>query len=116
MTHETNRITTAEYRDEVNFAMTERHLQEKCERALRGLGAFAYHPYDSRKSSPGYPDLTVVAKDGRLAFFELKTEKGVLSKHQERWLDRLAAVKGATVAVIRPSEFDWLMQWARGEL
>ena len=62
-----------------------------------------FHPYDSRRSAPGFPDLTMVRR-GQLIFAELKTEKGNLTKPQAWWL---AGLKQAHphVYVWRPS--DW---------
>ena len=62
-----------------------------------------YHTHDSRRSAPGFPDLTMV-RDGKLIFAELKTEKGNLTKAQAWWL---AGLKQAHphVYVWRPS--DW---------
>ena len=45
-----------------------------------------YHAFDSRRSSPGFPDL-VLAKSGRVIFAELKSERGTLSKAQRSWLE-----------------------------
>jgi len=33
----------------------------------------------------GIPDLSII-KDGRLIYIEVKTEKGKLSEHQEKWI------------------------------
>ncbi|MCU1488930.1 MAG: hypothetical protein JWM85_335 [Acidimicrobiaceae bacterium] len=63
-----------------------------------------FHPFDSRRSEPGFPDLTLV-RAGRLIFAELKSDKGRVKPEQQAWLDaldglRLVAVK---VYVWRPS-------------
>ena len=47
-----------------------------------------YHAFDSRRSSPGYPDLTL-AKSGRVIHVELKTERGRVSSAQREWLEAL---------------------------
>lgn len=47
-----------------------------------------FHPFDSRRSEAGWPDLTLV-RDGWLVFAELKTEKGALSRKQREWLEAL---------------------------
>lgn len=59
--------------------MTERELQNNVVAMARVLGWMPYHPFDSRRSVPGYPDLTMIHPDsGRLIFAELKTSKGRL--------------------------------------
>ncbi|MEJ7871739.1 MAG: VRR-NUC domain-containing protein, partial [Rubrobacteraceae bacterium] len=60
---------------------------------------------------PGYPDICAV-KGERLLYIELKTEKGKLSEPQRQWLDALAVVPGAEVYVLRPSDFDKLLEIA----
>ena len=51
----------------------------------------------------GFPDLVLVRE--RVLFVELKTDKGRLTRHQQAWLDRLAAAGQAT-RVWRPSDWD----------
>lgn len=48
--------------------------------------------------STGYPDLTL-ARDEEVLFLELKTQKGVLSSDQTRWMMALPRYE-----VIRPSD------------
>lgn len=73
-----------------------------------------YHPHDSRKSVPGYPDLTLVhAGQGRVIFAELKSSKGRISKAQQEWLSDLAAT-GQEVFVWRPA--DWISGTIQGVL
>jgi VRR-NUC domain len=57
--------------------------------AARLLGWKVFHPYDSRRSEPGWPDLTLV-RPPRLVFVELKVH-GRLTGAQRRWLSLLAA-------------------------
>jgi len=70
----------------------------------RLTGWLAYHPHDSRRSAPGWPDVTLV-KPPRLLIVELKTTRGRLRPEQARWLTALAQCPGAEVAVWRPG--DW---------
>lgn len=95
--------------------MKERDLQESTRRllqALRGASEILqfFHTYDMRRSQPGYPDWTVIIRlePGRTpklrrdankeaiiadsvgevplaVWIELKTPKGELTPHQERW-------------------------------
>jgi hypothetical protein len=60
--------------------------------------------YDSRRSRPGYPDLTCWHPEKGLFFAELKSEKGRLSAEQK---ERIAGLRmaGQRAYVWRPS--DW---------
>ena len=61
-------------------------------------GWLVYHPLPARTSKgwrtagqgtpEGFPDLTL-AKDGRVVFVELKSEKGRLTSAQKTWLEAL---------------------------
>ena len=51
-----------------------------------------FHPYDSRRSAPGFPDLTMV-RDGGLIFAELKTDIASPTEDQKLWLDELSKVR-----------------------
>lgn len=73
------------------------------------LGWRVFHPFDSRRSDPGFPDLTLVRR-GELILAELKAENGRLSTAQEEWRELLSEVEHASegaieVFVWRPS--DW---------
>ncbi len=70
--------------------MTEKQLQAAIVKTARLLGWRVYHTFDSRRSEPGFPDLTMV-KDGRLIFAELKSAKGRATEEQLAWLDALGA-------------------------
>jgi hypothetical protein len=61
-----------------------------------------YHTFDSRRSNPGFPDLTLV-KGSTLLFVELKSTKGRLTPAQSEWLEALGFV--ASVATWRPCHY-----------
>lgn len=66
----------------------------------------SYHTFDSRRSAPGYPDITLCKpRDGRLLIAELKSETGQLSEDQRIWIEGLNTVKHFDVRVWKPS--DW---------
>ena len=65
-------------------------------------GWLAYHPYDSRRSEAGWPDLVLVRGD-QVLFRELKAENGKVSAEQQKWIDALAHA-GCDVAVWRPQD------------
>jgi hypothetical protein len=89
-------------------SMSERALQDVVLQAAAVSRWLVYHTHDSRRSQPGFPDL-VLAKGGRLLFRELKTQKGTLTKEQQRWIDALRAA-GADAGVWRPRD------WGRGAI
>jgi hypothetical protein len=65
-------------------------------------GFLVYHPFDSRKSTAGFPDLVLVRE--RVIFAELKTDIGKTTADQERWIEGLGYAK-AEVHLWRPE--DW---------
>lgn len=86
--------------------MSEAQLQDAITEAASRQNYLWYHTYDSRKSPPGYPDLTIVGH-GRLIFLELKSVKGDVEDDQQKWLDALGTVVGPPlVEVIRPADLD----------
>lgn len=84
--------------------MPEKDLQECVRRTALAFGWLFFHPFDSRKSTPGFPDCSLT-KDGRLLFIELKTERGKPTEAQWRWLGELAKVPGVRVFLFRPSHW-----------
>jgi hypothetical protein len=58
-----------------------------------------FHPFDSRKSAPGWPDLALV-RGGRLVLAELKTESERVSSAQAEWLERLRAVAANSAGAV----------------
>lgn len=85
--------------------MTEKQLQDQVIQLAKMHGWMIYHTYDSRRSEPGYPDLTMV-KDGRIIFAELKNAKGRVSKAQEVWLAALGKCEGTETYLWRPGDWD----------
>ena len=57
------------------------------------MGWAVFHPYDSRRSTSGFPDLTMV-RGNRVLFVELKAATGRLRAEQVVWATTLAAVGG----------------------
>lgn len=70
----------------------------------RLCGWLVYHPYDSRRSTAGYPDLTMThPASGRVIVAELKTDTGRLRPEQRTWLWAMARNAGVEVALWRPA-------------
>lgn len=82
--------------------MTEAQLQAAVTDLCKLLGVHYYHPYDSRRSVPGWPDLTLCGTKG-LIFRELKTATGRLTSAQTEWGMRLRQA-GQSWHVWRPED------------
>jgi len=87
----------------------EKDFQQMVLNVARPCGWLAYHTYDSRRSDPGFPDLTLVRGE-RLLFAELKTVKGRLSDTQEHWLALLTKVPCTEVYLWRPTDWDAIVE------
>ena len=85
-------------------ATSERDFQRSVVELAELYGWMIYHTYDSRRSNPGFPDLVMV-RDNRVIFAELKTMKGKVTKHQERWLEALTKTQ-VEVRLWRPSDIN----------
>jgi hypothetical protein len=82
--------------------LTEKQFMAQVIRLARLRGWLLYHPFDSRRSAAGYPDLTLV-RGQRLIFAELKSEDGRLTPAQAAWLAALRAVPGVEVHIWHPA-------------
>jgi hypothetical protein len=64
--------------------VTEAQFQDTVVAMCKLLGIAWYHPFFSRRSAAGWPDLALCGKSGFL-LRELKTEKGCLTRDQQEW-------------------------------
>lgn len=93
--------------------MREDQLQALVLEAAKSLGVLAYHPFDSRRSTPGFPDLVLVG-GASIAYRELKSSIGRLTPEQCYWLDALRAV-GSDAGIWRPADWpDQILSELRG--
>lgn len=97
-------ITRAEYSARWAATVSEKDWQAQVLTIARTAGWMVFHPFDSRRSTAGFPDLTLV-RGPRLIFAELKTQKGRVSVEQQKWLDALREAS-AEVFVWRPSDLN----------
>ena len=96
-------------------SVTEKAFQQQIIDLARTLGWKTFHPYDSRRSDPGFPDLVLV-KPPRVVFAELKRESGQLSPAQLVWFGLLSQCRGVEVYVWRPSNVDGVIATLQGEV
>ena len=64
-----------------------------------------YHPFLSKWSERGFPDLTLI-RPPRLLFAELKRDRGKPTPDQAEWLELLRACPGVETYLWHPSDFD----------
>jgi len=64
-----------------------------------------YHPFLSKFSARGWPDVALLRGD-RLLLIELKTETGQPTPEQAEWLELLEQVPGVEAYLWKPSDFD----------
>jgi hypothetical protein len=83
--------------------LTEQQFQAQVVALARIRGWLEYHTYDSRRSTPGFPDLVLV-RPGRVVWAELKTDAGKLTAAQAAWLQALRDA-GQEVHVWRPANW-----------
>ena len=87
------------YRREADFQRGVIELARLC-------GWQVHYTTDSRRSTPGFPDLVLWHPvHRRLMFRELKTQRGALNPSQKEVLQSLAEA-GADVGVWRPADWD----------
>ena len=88
--------------------MSEKKLMWEIVKCGREEGYTEFHPYSARKSTPGYPDLTLAHPlDADILFFETKTQLGKLTPEQMKWGGLLVGRSGVEYRIIRPSDLEW---------
>lgn len=71
--------------------LTEAEFQEMCVARARARGWLVHHDRRQDKGiggDPGFPDL-VLAKNGRIIFAELKSQRGRITQEQSHWIHHL---------------------------
>lgn len=67
---------------------SEREITKAIRGTLKVLGIFHWKVLQGLGSTPGVPDILGIF-DKKMLAIEVKTEKGKLSDHQQRFLDRI---------------------------
>ena len=84
--------------------MTEAQFQDTVVAMCKLLGVAWFHPFFSRRSAAGWPDLALCGGRGFI-LRELKTEKGRLTRDQQDWGSRLRNA-GVSWDVWRPDDLN----------
>ena len=99
----------------VHEQMSEKDFQAAVVKLAKEFEWMVYHTYDSRKSTPGFPDLLML-KGKRMLVIELKTEKGKTTKAQDEWLDAFGKVETRHVDVWQPSDNSRIVKMLTGRM
>lgn len=59
-----------------------------------------------RYDAQGFPDLVLARPGDSVLFWELKSQRGKPSDHQERWLEVLGQTTGTESGLIRPTNLE----------
>ena len=97
------RMTVEQFREEAARQLTEDAWQAIVISQAKARGWRVYHTFDSRRSTAGYPDLTLV-RPPRVLFVELKTAAGRLTPAQLDWIGDLRHCHGVEAHVWRPGD------------
>jgi len=73
----------------VRDLLKEKDITHQIRSVLKTFGIFHYKNHGGLGSAPGLPDITGCLKDGRGFWIEVKTDKGRLSPHQERFIQNI---------------------------
>jgi hypothetical protein len=90
------------------WKITEKQWQADVVEIAQLFGWHAYHTFDSRRSTPGFPDLILVRPPVLIAV-ELKTDKGRITPTQQAWLDELAHCTEIRTHLWRPADRDQVL-------
>lgn len=90
------------------YEPAEKEYQATVVEYARLRGWLVYHPFDSRHSEAGFPDLTM-AKGPRVICAELKRDSEEPTPAQRAWLAALAA-GGIETYVWKPSTWDEIVE------
>ena len=85
--------------------VSEKAFQSAVVRLAKERGWLCYHTHDSRRSLPGYPDLTLVHPTRHVALWsELKVPGGSLTLQQAHWIKALGEVRETAAYVWTPDD------------
>ena len=96
--------------DRLSGVVTEAAWQQTVIEYAELTGWYVYHNPDSRRSTPGFPDLVLI-RAPRVMFLELKRENGRVSPVQREVLAELEGCRGVDVHVARPSDWPAVVEW-----
>lgn len=92
-------------------AQIESDLLRQIMKVADAAGRLSYHTVNSRKSRPGFPDITTIHRDGgRLIIAETKMEWGVLSTEQKHWKHALERCTGVDYYLWYPEDWDTIAE------
>lgn len=92
-------------------AISEKAFQAQVIQLAELNGWMCHHEYDSRRSTPGMPDLVLLHPAGYLHIAEIKTERGRLSAAQKVWLKAFRLVHAIMAVYSVPDRYFGVHVW-----
>lgn len=89
--------------------LTEKLFLQQVRNLARLFDWLEFHPHDSRRSTPGFPDL-VLARPPDVLFIELKTAVGRPTSAQRAWLEALGQCNGVESYLWRPADLPAIVE------
>lgn len=93
--------------------ITEKEFQQQILELAKLCGWLTYHTYDSRRCTPGFPDLVMI-KGKRLVVAELKVGNNKLTSEQERWITAFL-ISGVESYIWKPEHWEEIEQVLTGK-
>ena len=93
--------------------MSEKAFMRNVTQLAKLYGWLVFHPYYSRKSTPGWPDLVLIKPPVAL-FVELKSWSGRTTPQQKQWLAALTAC-GLDARLWRPGDWEEIKDTLTGD-
>ena len=90
---------------EAQTVLTERELMDNLRSEAKKCGWLVYHPFLSKWSEKGFPDLIMI-RSGKGFAWELKSAKGRVTDAQQTWIDALRGIPGVSARVVYPDDLE----------
>lgn len=74
--------------------LKEKDITKQIRSVLKTFGIFHWKVWQGMGSTPGVPDIVGIMPDGRFLGIEVKTDRGVVSDHQARFIEGINAAGG----------------------
>jgi len=86
------------------MGLKETDITKQIRNVLKTFGVFHWKVLQGMGSTPGVPDIVGILPDGKFLAIEVKTAKGRLSPHQERFIQNINDAGGLAFVARSPED------------